>query len=621
MGSCLSKKGSPFSSNSVAVSSAVRATVLPVKPAPKIPQGNAAPETHPPRPDHQGLPNLTPTPKKEVFLIKHRKSHDRDPSPIVPKLVDSTDSSQVTTRPSDNHQVNNMLETSSGLRTSSCTKEEVDAILIQCGRLSRSSSGNCAGRTYSGSKRSYDFDNHDDADVGVAGSVPRGRHFPVSSEEDPGQRRPRCRQSRPSPTRDQGVRRRTPSRERDQQRSSSASRERRVSRSPVRRAENTTNSSLSNAPVNCTGSKLPAKMVSVPATVSGADKTKMNVELKATAVRRIPVKRNHCAGDTTRATASPRSQSPVKQTTLIAKAADNDRQQQLQLQPQPSLSRNSSRKAEKSPYRRNPLGEIDPNTSPHPQPSALLATNNKYQAPANKENEALRVTAKPDVVDKWKCEMAEDARALEEVNAAGQGILQKEPFVQASTVVDVDLDDIHQTLERIKSSRDFGVEKDHREGGSYTSLLLQDIQKFHQNQAAPPSFSLPPCVVKACSIYDAVAGLNSKRSCVYDGLTASSSGNNDGAAFINAKSEAKDPFVESELAVDDDLVEPSILKYVTLKRGGGVLGREEEQESSGSNTLFLGSTDANSSLSNSPNCGTSISAGSWRSAVSGKLHR
>jgi len=57
---------------------------------------------------------------------------------------------------------------SAPVRTSSCTKEEVDAILIQCGRLSRSSSGagraassEAAGghrRRRSGSKRSYDFD-------------------------------------------------------------------------------------------------------------------------------------------------------------------------------------------------------------------------------------------------------------------------------------------------------------------------------------------------------------------------------------------------------------------------------------------------------------------------------
>ena len=62
---------------------------------------------------------------------------------------------------------------SAPVRTSSCTKEEVDAILIQCGRLSRSSSGARRAassgevgddggdghrRRHSGSKRSYDFD-------------------------------------------------------------------------------------------------------------------------------------------------------------------------------------------------------------------------------------------------------------------------------------------------------------------------------------------------------------------------------------------------------------------------------------------------------------------------------
>ncbi|XP_024027256.1 uncharacterized protein At1g65710-like [Morus notabilis] len=53
------------------------------------------------------------------------------------------------------------------VRTSSCTKEEVDAILVQCGKLSHSSSGKAASfssasrsRKYSGSKRSYDFDNN-----------------------------------------------------------------------------------------------------------------------------------------------------------------------------------------------------------------------------------------------------------------------------------------------------------------------------------------------------------------------------------------------------------------------------------------------------------------------------
>lgn len=68
------------------------------------------------------------------------------------------------------------------------------------------------------------------------------------------------------------------------------------------------------------------------------------------AVKRVNVKRNVGA-------ASPRAQSPAK--TNGAKVSNENQQ--------PSLSRNSSRKAERSPYRRNPLGEIDTNFIPVPQ--------------------------------------------------------------------------------------------------------------------------------------------------------------------------------------------------------------------------------------------------------------
>ena len=58
---------------------------------------------------------------------------------------------------------------------------------------------------------------------------------------------------------------------------------------------------------------------------------------------------------------------------------------------------------------------------------------------------------------------------------------------------------------------------------SYASLLLEDIQNFHQKTTttttvaaaaaeAPPAFSLPACVSKACSILEAVADLNSATS-------------------------------------------------------------------------------------------------------------
>ncbi|CAN1142129.1 Uncharacterized protein At1g65710, partial [Linum perenne] len=95
--------------------------------------------------------------KKEAFVIKHRDSHERrSPSPAPsPEVV--LESGKVSTTKS------------MAVRTSSCTKEEVEATLIQCGRLSRNNSfgtpagggGGSVGRRYSGSKRSFDFDNEE----------------------------------------------------------------------------------------------------------------------------------------------------------------------------------------------------------------------------------------------------------------------------------------------------------------------------------------------------------------------------------------------------------------------------------------------------------------------------
>ena len=65
-----------------------------------------------------------------------------------------------------------------------------------------------------------------------------------------------------------------------------------------------------------------------------------------------------------------------------------------------------------------------------------------------------------------------------------------------------------------RASRDF----DNQNSGSYTSQLLEDIQSYHQQSTsvaavpATPSFSLPACVAKACSIVEAVADLNSSSS-------------------------------------------------------------------------------------------------------------
>lgn len=167
---------------------------------------------------------------------------------------------------------------------------------------------------------------------------------------------------------------------------------------------------------------------------------------------------------------------------------------------------------------------------------------------------------------------------------------------------------------------------------SYASLLLEDIQNFHQqntNNATTPAaaaatataFTLPACVTKACSILDAVADLNScansnlsstffneDRSC----FEASDNRSNNNKNFSKSTTNIgpfnplgkkrlevkKNPFVESELVVgkddEDDLMEPSLHKYITVRRGanivtGGGGERElEQQESSGSNSFVGG---------------------------------
>ncbi|WOK98902.1 hypothetical protein Cni_G07614 [Canna indica] len=195
-------------------------------------------------------------------------------------------------------------------RTSSFTREEVDAILIQCGRLSRSSSANNASaevgigrRKYSGCKRSYDFDNERKGD----------------GEEEEWAERP---VSRPSP------RRRTPSRERSGSRERTSG-GRRVSRSPGRRSEVAASSGTSSD-----RSRQPIKMVAVPARDKGRGVS--------------PSSSNKRGGETGAMTssASPRSQSPANTSICNENASCH---------PQPqSLSWSS--------LRRNPMAEIDDNS-------------------------------------------------------------------------------------------------------------------------------------------------------------------------------------------------------------------------------------------------------------------
>lgn len=249
--------------------------------------------------------------KKEICVTKHRKSHDK----------------QIQTEQKQSIQMQSRVDNiaiGTPVRTSSCTREEVDAILIQCGRLSWSSSANTpVEKKYSGSKRSYDFD----AEV-IVGKV--------EEDELEKERKSRSRSSPSKPRR----RRTTLSRERDSNQQRSGSRERiitgsgrRVSRSPGRRSSTPVESAIDAT----NGASKPGKLVSVPASLTSS----IAAGNEQSIVKKIAVKRD---------VKSPRSQSPSQ--------LRQPPPQQL-----PTLSRSYSKKTDQSPYRRNPLTEIDNNHS------------------------------------------------------------------------------------------------------------------------------------------------------------------------------------------------------------------------------------------------------------------
>jgi len=141
-----------------------------------------------------------------------------------------------------------------------------------------------------------------------------------------------------------------------------------------------------------------------------------------------------------------------------------------------------------------------------------------------------------------------------------------------------------------RSSRRSSRDLDHN-GNSYASLLLEDIQNYHQQStsaAAAPTFALPACVSKACSILDAVADLNSSSS-ENKSLELERSVND--KESVTGRYGGKGPgtthVVESEVVVKDDLMEPSIHKYVSVRdiRGGVAGEAAEPQESAGSNSF------------------------------------
>ncbi|KAG8373545.1 hypothetical protein BUALT_Bualt11G0035700 [Buddleja alternifolia] len=573
MGSCLSKKNTSSSASS------------PI-PLPKPPEKLKSDEKKKADKEEVEVEVEESVVKKEIFIIKHRKSHE------VERLR-SDDDEKIEPNKANSGVI---VGGAAPVRTSSCTKEEVDAILIQCGRLSRSSStGKAAalssengGRKYSGSKRSYDFDNENGRSDG--NNVVDGDDDAVARERE-NRRRERHRQS-------QG-RRRTPSTERDRDQASaqqqrSGSRERgsssggrRVSRSPGRRSESpiTTNSN-SNSSAAANANSRPGKMVSVPATVSSLAGGGGGEGNAAGAIKRIQVKRN-VGGDGARSGASPRARSPARV------RGTNDNLNNTQNQPL-SLSRSNSRKAEHSPYRRNPLSEIDSN---------IISQAPMQKTTVDNKTNTTKLDSNPTNLNSKTHEQQPNAAetkggpygitgqvALNVISSGPESLKPPNAVARSrSSRLSRDLDINPETLSNPPQS-------------SYTALLLEDIQNFHQ-KSTPPSFSLPPCLSKACSILDAVADLNSSTSSNLSGTFSedrrrnpiteqmskttekpSSASNTVG----KTRPETRDPYLESEVVVNDDLMEPSFHKYVTVTRGTSGGEELEEEESSGSNS-YVGS--------------------------------
>ncbi|XP_073151445.1 uncharacterized protein At1g65710 [Henckelia pumila] len=549
MGSCLSKKSVCVSSSS---SSSVAHSNQPerVKSNTQFEKSKAEEETV----------------KKEIFIIKHRKSQDRSLQSEVEGKRDAEkgeelgeNSRSVSGNSGSANGVEIIAGGGGGVRTSSCTKEELDAILIQCGRLSRSSSTGKAvsvsescGKKYSGSKRSFDFDTESGGLEGNGASVDGDERDGVAGPGSEGRRHHRNRSRQPS------GRRRTPSRER----------ERRVSRSPGRRSESP---APTGGPSSCpaiSGSK-PAKMVSVPATDKSGNGCAAEPDL-AMAVKRIQVKRNAC-GDgavASRTASSPRTQSPAR--TKASNENQNVNTGQVQ-QPLP-LSRSNSRKAEISPYRRNPLGEIDTNIIP--------------QTPQRKQNADNQTNS--------NCKTKNETQ----VNVISSATEGHQPFQSV----------IRSRSSRLSRELDINPETlSNPVVTSYTSLLLEDIQNFHQKNAPPVAFSLPPCVTKACSILEAVADLNSTTSSTFSSTFSEDRQKNPASERFGKTNETNkpisrgSPLMESEVMVNDDLMDPTFHKYVTVGRGAVDVDEFDEQESSGSNSFMGGQQNWISPSSWEPN--------------------
>ncbi|KAK4409449.1 hypothetical protein Sango_0017900 [Sesamum angolense] len=549
--------------------------------------------------------------KKEIFIIKHRKSHEIERQRSDEEKGEAKNAGDVVEKGKNAVSGNGGLGNVNGVivgggapvRTSSCTKEEVDAILIQCGRLSRSSSTGKAAlsseKKYSGSKRSYDFDNENGKSDGNNAD---GDDEAVARERE-NRRRERHRQS-------QG-RRRTP-KGRETRRGSSGPEAEKEAAAVV-------------------GGE-PGKMVSVPATVTSLAMDKSancggssggGGEGNGVAgVKRIQVKRN-VGGDGavgTRTGASPRARSPAR-----ARASnENQNVNMSQNQQQPiSLSRSNSRKAESSPiegtllvrlttmlsHRRKQILEcslevcIFQDLLSCIRPAPVQKPNSENKTVQGTENRINTSSSLANV----NCKNQEQQLMGEEMKALYGGIAG---HVALNVISSGPENPKPHAVARSRSSRlsrDLDINPEtpsNPNTSSYTALLLEDIQNFHQKSNPPPAFSLPPCVTKACSILEAVADLNSSTSSNLSSVFSedrrknpvteqmNKSNENKSSSGVNlvgkTKPEIKDPILESEIMATDDLMEPSFHKYVTVRRGTSGGDDLEEEESSGSNS-FVGS--------------------------------
>ncbi|KAL1224969.1 hypothetical protein V5N11_002749 [Cardamine amara subsp. amara] len=549
MGCCLSKKKSSSSSSSPPINGSCSlkspdpnksAIDKPLKQETKEAQEKLEVEESKPKNEESELQE-NGKPRKEVFVIKHRMSHEKSKTTTDPEDSTASDEKSI----GSNHN-----------------PVDVDAILIQCGRLSRSNSAAAKTRRYSGSKRSFDFDQNGEAEEADAED---------GGEEEAERRIHRQRHRGGDSPRDR--RRRTPSRERDDSKSNrSGSRERgsgngggsrRVSRSPGRRSEINPNSCAgSGSSVNSSNNR-PAKFVSVPAT----DKALSNNG--DASIKRIAVKRN--VGKI----ASPRSQSPARTAT----------------QPSPSKL---SRKTEHSPYRRNPLGEIDTNSVAFPlsQGEKLGSGNvncNKKMMNRDSEGQGLIKESGNFTNQKLNTKAAPIRRTASPSRAMKE---QQEAVEESKIVVSSGTELVKpQMMSRSRSlrkSRDFdfspeallsnnidinNISSNNATAGStipsYTALLLEDIQNFHQKSVNVTNVhAISSSISKTCSIVEAVADLNSS---------------------TKPQHQRTEISFASAAAKKADLMEPSFEKYVTVKRGGSSLEDMEEQESSGSNS-YTGSS-------------------------------